>query len=313
MSLSYLRKYDDASAPTLTGQAGSLIALLKAVLVNGYGAKSGLGWTLEYENVGGTIAVFRNNPNEGTGTYLRVSHDVNAVALTFAKFESFESMVSLTSGLNRCPQAGYESYQYLSESADAQQRPWRIIGDDKGFWLLTKPWSARSDGYQLLWMYAYVGDYVPYDIDNRFNFAHYCDSTLSSSGQKGFVGLGGVSDYCHIMRDANFGIGSVRAGMSSGSDYEYGGYPGWSANIVQRSGITLMAKPHIHTAGKAVVGILPGFFIPLVGYTTADGNIEEKIVGGTTFQTYWIRTTTYGYTYAGRMILTTGEGFRDVI
>ena len=34
---------DDAGAPNLTGAAGSLIAILDAVLVNGYGAKPAAG------------------------------------------------------------------------------------------------------------------------------------------------------------------------------------------------------------------------------------------------------------------------------
>lgn len=36
-------RWDDASAPTLTGQLGSLITLLDAVLVNGYGSKTAAG------------------------------------------------------------------------------------------------------------------------------------------------------------------------------------------------------------------------------------------------------------------------------
>jgi hypothetical protein len=36
----------DASAPVLTGQVGSLTALLDAILVNGYGALTAAGWTI---------------------------------------------------------------------------------------------------------------------------------------------------------------------------------------------------------------------------------------------------------------------------
>jgi hypothetical protein len=36
----------DASAPVLTGQVGSLTALLDAVLVNGYGALTAAGWSI---------------------------------------------------------------------------------------------------------------------------------------------------------------------------------------------------------------------------------------------------------------------------
>ena len=34
-------RYDDTSAPTLTGSAGALVALLRACLVDGYGEKVG--------------------------------------------------------------------------------------------------------------------------------------------------------------------------------------------------------------------------------------------------------------------------------
>jgi hypothetical protein len=38
-------KSSDASAPVLTGAVGSLVALLDACLVNGYGALAAAGWT----------------------------------------------------------------------------------------------------------------------------------------------------------------------------------------------------------------------------------------------------------------------------
>jgi hypothetical protein len=40
-------RYTDTSAPTVNGTAGSLITLLQACLVTGYGSKSGAGWTAQ--------------------------------------------------------------------------------------------------------------------------------------------------------------------------------------------------------------------------------------------------------------------------
>lgn len=43
-----LYQWTDASAPSLTGQVGSLTALLDAILVNGYGSVSAAGWSIAY-------------------------------------------------------------------------------------------------------------------------------------------------------------------------------------------------------------------------------------------------------------------------
>ena len=41
-------RWDDASAPVLTGEVGKLAALLKACLVTGYGSKTAAGWSNPY-------------------------------------------------------------------------------------------------------------------------------------------------------------------------------------------------------------------------------------------------------------------------
>src|SRR5262245_48942529 len=43
-----LYRSTDASAPVLTGQVGTLITLLDACLVSGYGSKAAPGWTKPY-------------------------------------------------------------------------------------------------------------------------------------------------------------------------------------------------------------------------------------------------------------------------
>ena len=60
----------DASAPTLEGVNGSLVALLDACLVNGYGSQSAAGWTIAYTTT--NKRVYRNSTTDGTGFYLNV-------------------------------------------------------------------------------------------------------------------------------------------------------------------------------------------------------------------------------------------------
>ena len=63
----------DASAPTLDGNVGSLITVLDAVLVNGYGAKAAAGWTKAFS--GTNKAAYRNSPSTGTGLFWRIQDD----------------------------------------------------------------------------------------------------------------------------------------------------------------------------------------------------------------------------------------------
>jgi hypothetical protein len=56
-------KSTDASAPVMCGQYGKLVQLLDAILVNGYGAKASLGWSIAYNGytASGTATGGANN------------------------------------------------------------------------------------------------------------------------------------------------------------------------------------------------------------------------------------------------------------
>jgi len=83
----------DSSAPQLTGAAGSLIAILDACLVNGYGSKSPAGWTKEYS--GTNVASYRNPTTGGrNGVYLDVK-DTNA---TYYTCRGYETMTAIDTG-----------------------------------------------------------------------------------------------------------------------------------------------------------------------------------------------------------------------
>lgn len=71
-----LYKSTDASAPVLDGQSGSLLTVLDAILVNGYGSKTAAGWTIEYTAAG--KRVYRMATGGGrTGFRMRVLDDAS--------------------------------------------------------------------------------------------------------------------------------------------------------------------------------------------------------------------------------------------
>lgn len=133
-----LYKSTDASAPSLTGVAGSLITLLDAVLVNGYGSTSAAGWTKPYNAT--NKGVYRNSTSTGTGFYL----DVNDAAPSTAKEAravGYETMSAVATGTGPFPTAAQMStglFIRKSTTADSTPRPWYIVADETVFYLFVE-------------------------------------------------------------------------------------------------------------------------------------------------------------------------------
>jgi hypothetical protein len=139
-------KSTDASAPNITEVAGSIITLLDAVLVNGYGAKAGLGWTKAFSGV--NKAVYQQGAGSGA-RYLRI--DDTTVA-----------QVNGINGLNSCTgiddvagaftSASPANLTFLKPTAfdpfSAKNIPkWVVVGNEKSFWLFVRPCTTISDCY----------------------------------------------------------------------------------------------------------------------------------------------------------------------
>lgn len=137
----------DAGAPVLTGQTGTLIALLQAVLVGtagvAYGAgptaKPSAGWTQPFTPTA-TKCVFRNSAAAGgTGVYVRVLDDGSGAAgFKEAFFTSYAAMSSIDVGTNPTPTTvqmatGVPVRKSSAESGTA--RAWTIVADELTCWI----------------------------------------------------------------------------------------------------------------------------------------------------------------------------------
>ncbi|MBB2915848.1 hypothetical protein [Cupriavidus alkaliphilus] len=124
-----LYRSTDASAPTLTGQVGSLVALLDAVLVNGYGSQTAAGWTKAYS--GTNTASYRMDTSGNTGFYLDVNDNAPASA-TDARMRGYEAMTAVSTGTGPFPTAAQSSFGIAcrkSATANSTARPWYIVAD----------------------------------------------------------------------------------------------------------------------------------------------------------------------------------------
>ncbi len=126
----------DSSAPVLTGQAGSLVNLLDAVLVDGYGAgpsaKAPAGWTREFSDT--NKRVYRNDPVSGTGYRVRIDDTASVGNARYAWARAYESMSDIDTGANPVPtvaQRANGSMWVKSSALSSAARPWVIVANDK--------------------------------------------------------------------------------------------------------------------------------------------------------------------------------------
>lgn len=132
----------DASAPVLTGEVGKLVALLDAVLVNGYGAKAAAGWTKEY--AASNYGAYKQG---GGGSLYLWLNDSNA---QLARVVGYKNMTDILSGTGPFPtEAMFAGGLYCrkSVSANATARPWIAYATNRVFHLFIHGGSTTYGTY----------------------------------------------------------------------------------------------------------------------------------------------------------------------
>lgn len=165
----------DASAPVLTGASGSLVALLHAVLVAGYGSgaqASGAGWTSAYTAT--NKEAYRNSATDGTGFYLNVDDtDVGTTREGFVV--GFETMSAISTGTGQFPTSAQINLALSapagalvcrkSATQDGTARPWTIIADNTFFALFVETGDYASPTMAMPFMF---GDFFSYKASDPY-------------------------------------------------------------------------------------------------------------------------------------------------
>jgi hypothetical protein len=162
----------DLGAPIIrpTSVADWLI-ILKACLVDGYGTKAALGWTLEFEDVGTGKAVFKNKMSDGgSGGAFQYEPNVDPI---LGQITCANEILGLD---NFVKKVGYRCI-VTSTSASAVEG-WMIIGTSRGFWLIQEIGDTggntgntnnlRSPTYAKYFTYYFIGDidtFIPNDLN----------------------------------------------------------------------------------------------------------------------------------------------------
>lgn len=101
---------------------GALITLLDAVLVNGYGAKAGLGWTKSFSTTG--KAMYR----QGTGSTQRYLYVDDSISTDYAQVRGVSSPTSITT-------IGADPFPTTYKIINKPDSGWTVVGNEKGFYL----------------------------------------------------------------------------------------------------------------------------------------------------------------------------------
>jgi hypothetical protein len=216
-------KSTDASAPTLNGNAGSLITVLDAILVNGYGSKAAAGWTKAFS--GTNKAAYRQGG--GNSFYLRVQDDA-PLSGRDARCTGYESMSDVDTGTGTFPTAAQVSTGLLcrkSTTADSTARAWICFADDRTFYLFTDSGDRATQYHQL-----FFGDFysvVPSDAYRTMIMGNPAEVAGANNGCPCDRLNGDTNDVSsvsgsYMARGYSGTASSVAAGRFGGS--QYGGF-----------------------------------------------------------------------------------------
>lgn len=168
----------DTSAPVLTGQTGKLIALLDAILINGYGSKAAAGWGKPFGTGTSTKEAYR--PASGTRFYVRVLDDGSMTGgFRDSSVRGGESMSDIDTFTNAFPTAVQEANGVnwrKSVTADATARPWIAFADGRTLYLF-----IQSGDNSTQWVGMMFGDFYSYNPTDAFNCMIAGMNTFSAS------------------------------------------------------------------------------------------------------------------------------------
>lgn len=249
----------DPGAPALTGQAGSMAALLDAVLVDGYGvgeaAKAGLGWSRVF--TAANKRVYRNDVVLGSGWHVRVDDTGVPSNARQTWLLAYESMSSVDTGVNP---AGNPLGWPKSTLLSADARPWWVVGNARSAYLFA---SIDGSGNHMPY---FVGDIMSAADPDTSNFcvlggvegAWSSGAAVASYLFRYFRGQTSPVGYVGRSADGTLtGVGLHQSGLSNAAMAGGGGLP-------YDAGIRLCLMPHyMFDWEQRLRGTLPGVMAPL--------------------------------------------------
>jgi hypothetical protein len=269
-------RYTDAGAPQLVNNTPSeWINVLKKVLVEGYGDKQPLGWTLEFEDAATRSIAFRNATTVGgSGGYVKFySSDGTNTANKSIAIKCAMGMTDINTF--------FKPLWVRGLSPVSTHKGWEIIGTKRGFYLILH--ATNSNKMALSGVFAdtqvfFIGDIHSVIVNDTapFTFVTGNSATSDSISSEGITGYSGTTLSCQLYA-LDGTVTSLMHTFSRGLFYKGNTSDGGDAESLSIN--HLMSPIYIYgsntqnntTSMPQGRGIIPGLYLSsFAGYRTTD-------------------------------------------
>jgi len=247
---------EDMGAPALTGQVGSLLAVLDFALLP-------LGWTKPFSGV--NKAAYRMGA--GLQHYLRVDDSgAGTGGAREARLRAFESMADVDTGTFPYPtvaQAASGAFWRKSATLDATPRPWLIVADPRTVYVCVQ--TGDVTGHYMSEMFGEFFSFKANDLGRSGLTGRTAENSALSSNnalaQTTAVGVTGTATSTHYLaRDLAGGTGVTFGCHGYWVAQATGDLEGQLAFPNAADGKILLSPVWVHdTTSRAVHGRMRGF------------------------------------------------------
>jgi hypothetical protein len=307
----------DAGAPVIYGVTGSLIAVLDACLVNGYGTKAGAGWLKPFANVvngaglneyagytqpsGSGLSVFINDNNPNGSSFKE------AIATGWEILVNPSSSVSNTvgSGSGQFPlpaqslTTGHVTIRKSTTNDSSSVRPWVVYADSSSFYAFIQTGDTANVyygfGFGDIFSFQNVNNTGTNDAFKCIIMGRFADNS-SAAASDGFDFVSNANGYAtqisgNYMPRSYIGTGTSIAiarhgdGNMGNANFYLGVVP--MPNPTD-SGLYISPVWVVETATSALRGQLRGLYQPLhpiANFADGQGFSGSIDFGGKTFRT----------------------------
>jgi hypothetical protein len=177
----------DASAPVLTGVAGSLLAVLDGCLVNGYGSQTAAGWTKPFSN-SGNVGCYQNSAVSGTGFCINVNDNgPGAGGGLEARVTGFKTMSALNTGTGQFPTSAQLAIGIgalvirKSTAASSTARNWTLIADNTVFYFFAETGDNTSPFTTYPFLFGDIFSYKTNDVNRCIMIGRNIENSNSTT------------------------------------------------------------------------------------------------------------------------------------
>jgi hypothetical protein len=212
-----LYKWDDASAPAILNSGtglSTLLDILDACLVNGYGAKTAAGWTKPFANAG-NIGCYKNSVSTGgTGTHYRID-DTDPKD---SRIVAYENMSDINTGTFPFPTetqvpGGLNIRKLVNATIGnaANDGKWYVVANERAAHVFLQIGPSPTYGS----FYFFIGDIISFGPTDTYKGYIQADIGIQTNYNPGMVQVGAntTSPGRYFARDISGLTLSFAAGM----------------------------------------------------------------------------------------------------